>query len=198
MSIYQFDGKLLRIEDPVLKISFTEKFAPLLIPKKPERGMKEKSGHFLECFAEKAIPYAWTWIQDKKFDGEYLLVFPSQKVKGRQFYKNGLLHGPSSYFTESGSLLAESWYLNGLQQGKCTWYYSNKSLYSSQRYRDGQWEGMQLFYYQDGTIKSELSYKAGKLDGTSRLFHPDGVLDRLLVFEHGALLKAEIAPAHAC
>lgn len=194
---YLFDGKQLKIIDEELRLYFEEKFIPLALPTKKEHGVTHKENHVLECFSDGPIPFAYGWIKEKKLDGEYQLVYPDQKIKSKQYYKEGNLHGPSLYFDKHGNLLSESWYINGLQQGKCTWYYPNKNICSKQLFLDGVWHGMQLFYYPNKIIKSELSYKKGRLDGTTRLFHPDGEIERFFIYENGSLIQAQIAPPHS-
>ncbi len=188
--LYTFENDKISIEDPELNLSFHETFSPLRIPEERKRGITHGKAH-LEVYTHEGTPYAFGWLKNQKLDGEYLHVYPSQKTKGRQYYKDGLLHGPSNFYSPKGKLLSESWFINGQQEGRTNWYYANSRLHSHQFYHKGQWHGIQLFYYIDGTLKSELAYKEGKLHGTTRLFFPDGKLDRLLIYDAGKVTHLE-------
>lgn len=191
---YHFEKNLITIEDPELNLHYQEEWKPLLIPEDKTRHKHPSSEHFFEVFTQGPTPYAYGWIENKILDGEYLQVYADGKVKGRQYYKKGKLHGPSQFFTASGYILSDAWYLDGLQEGRCNWYYENQQIYSRQIYLKNLWHGIQLFYYPKGTTKSELNYQQGKLHGISKLFYPDGRLERYYEYDNGKLLKHETYP----
>src|SRR5262249_19638849 len=87
--------------------------------------------------------------------------YPDNTLKLEQYYLNGVLHGPSTYFSKEGRILSYHGYVNGLQQGKAWQFYMDGSLASIQRFRDGQWDGLQEYYYPHGTLKSEINYSHG-------------------------------------
>lgn len=191
---YSFENGQFLIEDKELKIDLKDSWTPQILPQRKVRGTKSTQGHFLEIFAENATPYAYGWIIDKELDGEYLLVYSNGNIKGKQYYKTGKLHGPSTFYTNKGSLLSEGWFFNGLQEGRSNWYYFDGVIYSRQIHQNGQWHGQQLFYYHDGKLKSDLNYNNGKLHGKTYLYYPDGSIEREFDYNNGELIKANITP----
>lgn len=106
-------------------------------------------------------------------------------VKIEQYYLDGLLHGPVSFFSPTGNLLGKCWYVKGVKQGKAWQYYDHKKIYSLQRYVNGQLEGLQEYYYRNGTQKTTLNYHKDLLDGANFLYYPNGDLKRELHFVQG-------------
>lgn len=116
---------------------------------------------------------------------KYIVPYPSGSVKIEHFYRDNRLHGPATFYGESGSLLARSWYVNGVQQGRAEYYYHNGALHSVQSYLDGKFEGTQYYYFPDGRLKTIMTYSQGKLNGEVWLYHPNGLRQRELHFVQG-------------
>lgn len=176
---YLFTEGQLTIEDEEIGIGIDVPFTPKLVPKKGKnetdlgggwhsRNIRDNEGNLLECYVEK------NGLQD----GQALEYYPDGSVKSESFYTKGKLHGPSSFWSKDGVLLAESWYFNGIQQGKSLWYYPTGELYALQQFLDGEWHGRQEYYYAGGALKSLLTYKKGKIVGTPLLLCADGTLYR--------------------
>ena len=51
-------------------------------------------------------------------DQKMNLYYPDGALKFEQFYRGGLLHGPSTFYHENGAVLAQAWFLDGQRQGK--------------------------------------------------------------------------------
>lgn len=115
----------------------------------------------------------------------YREYHPNGQLAAEQFYLDGLLHGPSTYFSEAGSVLSRHWFIKGKREGKAFSYYPHGSLQSIQRYRNGVWHGRQETFYPDGRLKSAIPYKEGKIHGEVKLYYPGGGLKRELNFEDG-------------
>ncbi len=130
------------------------------------------------------IDYADEFFPDAygELEREY---YPDGTVKYEQLYRNGVLHGPSTFYHEGGIPLATSWYIEGKRQGKMFTYYADGSLKSLQRYKEGKMEGMQVYYYPGLQVKSVLPHRNGLLDGDVLLFYPTGRLKRQLHFIQG-------------
>jgi antitoxin component YwqK of YwqJK toxin-antitoxin module len=107
------------------------------------------------------------------------------QLLSEQFYKEGKLHGPSSYFSSQGTLLSRHWFIHGKREGKACFYTPEGNLVSIQTYRDGLLDGNQKSFYPTGNLKSLLQYKSGQLHGDVYLYYPDGALKRELHFEEG-------------
>lgn len=113
------------------------------------------------------------------------LYYPDGSIKFEQTYLKNVLHGPVTFFDNTGKVLGQSWYVRGKQQGKSWLYYHDGTLYSVQRFCDGLWNGTQEFYYRDGKLKTKMIYHNGRLDGDVRLFHPNGKQKLELYFVNG-------------
>lgn len=168
--VYSLKEGMLKIVDPELGLSISRKFAPLMAaeatpdPSQEFVGNKDKEGNR---------------------QGQYLLRYPEGHVKLESYYKDGLLHGPTTFFDIDGKVLGKKWFVDGKMEGKARYYYADGSLKSLQRFRDGVWEGKQEYFYPNGQVKTTLHYKKGKLNGDVWLYYPDGQLERELHFKEG-------------
>lgn len=106
-------------------------------------------------------------------------------LKSEQFYKKGLLHGPSTFYAADGTILAKSWFVEGKQQGKAWTYYPSGALHSLQHFKDGKSEGKQHYFHADGLPKTVLNYIENELEGEILLYYPHGKLKRSLHYAHG-------------
>lgn len=111
--------------------------------------------------------------------------YPDGSLKEEQYYKDGKLHGPSSFYSPKGQILSQCWFSEGLLQGKKKTYYANGALNSIQEFHDGKRHGNQEYFYQDGSTKSFIPYVNGKLQGYLYLYHPKGILSRIIHYENG-------------
>lgn len=112
--------------------------------------------------------------------------YPDGAIKQEQFYLDGVLEGPSSFFSAKGDLLGRSYFSKGKKEGKSTLYYNSNALYAELNFKNGLKEGEWRYYFSDGKIKSIIPYKEGQLDGTVLLYFPNGKLKRQLSFSKGA------------
>ncbi|MBA3957526.1 MAG: motility associated factor glycosyltransferase family protein [Parachlamydiaceae bacterium] len=120
-----------------------------------------------------------------------LLHYPNGQVKLAQSLENHLLHGPTTFYSEEGRILAQSWYVQGLQQGKAKYYFSTGEIHSIRQYREGLKEGAQHYYYRTGQLKTKMSYAQGNLEGEVLLYYPNGTLKREIHFHQGKLHGVE-------
>lgn len=163
---YQFQGGVLSIRDPELEISHEETFEPEKISEERKKAVRENPREILT-------------IKPGIFEGQALLLYPEGTVKGEFFYIKGQLHGPSTFYSRRGNLLAQSWFLNGVRIGKSRQFYADGSLYSLQRYNaKGQLHGKQEYYYPTGILKTVMNYSEGLLNGELKLYYPSGQIKR--------------------
>ncbi|WP_284452522.1 6-hydroxymethylpterin diphosphokinase MptE-like protein [Parachlamydia acanthamoebae] len=127
-------------------------------------------------------------IEEKLPDGSYQtqkVEYPNGQVKKEWTWRNHLLEGPSSFYSETGALLGRDWYVKGKKQGKSKWFYATGALHSIQRFKDGLEEGTQEYFYPNGQLKTHLDYRQGKLHGDVKLYFSNGQLKRELHYENG-------------
>lgn len=151
----------------------------------------EKNKHYEKPEKEIANPYRaqdkiekLNW-KDKSVQHEKVLrlYYDSGAIKGESTYHEGLLDGPSQFYTEDGKLLSNATFKNGKQEGECLWYYPSGAIYSKQNFRNDFWEGDQIFYYENGQVKTQFHCKAGSLQGIALLYNDQGLPKRMIDFD---------------
>lgn len=174
---YSFEKGLLKIHDPELGIDIEEEFRPLLLSEERKKSSKHEKGFIT---AERDV-----------FEGEALLFYPSGQVKGQTFYGHGKdkgkRHGPSTFFSENGTVLSKSWFWNDQRIGKSLFYTLSGNLHSLLRYREGALHGRQEYYFPHGGLKTVMHYQDGLLDGEVLLYYPNGSMKRQIQFAKGLL-----------
>jgi len=163
-SIYEKGEKTFRIHDAQLNIDYEET---------------------LQTSPEVALDASESLLDKIPKNGCYKINYSSGKLKMEHYYQDGKLHGPTSYYAESGALLGRSWFVEGKKQGKTLLYYGNGELYGICRDIDGKPHGVQEYFYQGGMKKSRLEYKNGLVDGTVTLYYSDGFRKREIRFHQG-------------
>ncbi|MBT5078694.1 MAG: hypothetical protein HOM61_07285 [Candidatus Marinimicrobia bacterium] len=78
-------------------------------------------------------------------------------------YKNGILHGVTKYWDESGNLISEAIYLNGKLHGLWTSYFAGDWVKSKVNYYYGQKHGKEESFYDNGQLQSLTEYDEGKV-----------------------------------
>ena len=106
-------------------------------------------------------------------------------LKIEQNFCANVLHGPVTFYDETGNILGRDWYVLGVRQGKRCLNYHDGSRYSVQRFREGVWDGRQEFYYPNGEPRTLMHYTKGKLNGEVLLYYPNNQLKRELNFVDG-------------
>lgn len=116
---------------------------------------------------------------------QQIVNYPDGTKMIEQYAINGNLHGPSSFYSEKGVLLAQSWYIEGKKQGKAWFYSLDGSLVSLLGFLQGEKEGIQRYFYSSGLPKSILHFSKGILNGDVFLLYPTGKMKRELHFVNG-------------
>jgi len=114
-------------------------------------------------------------------DGMAQELYDNGAVYWQGYYKKGLLHGPSRYFTKEGSILSVTWYFDGREQGESYQYYISSKVASITRSKDG----LQEYYYESGAVKSSMNYNHGVIEGDVFLYFEDGKIKRKCFFLQG-------------
>lgn len=114
-----------------------------------------------------------------------IFSYPSGTIQSMVHRLGQKLHGPVSYYSEQGELLAQNWYIKGRLEGKGLFYYPTGEIYAIKRYKHGDFNGRQEYYYRNGLPKSLLEYKNGLLENEVLLFHENGRIKRQIQFSQG-------------
>jgi antitoxin component YwqK of YwqJK toxin-antitoxin module len=169
---YLFSEGQFAIKDSELELDFREDFSPALLAEDPEQ-ITEESQLFYASMID-GIP-----------EGECRLYDRQGWLKGRWYYLEGKLHGPSIFYNQEGVVLAQGWFIRDERQGKNVQYYPSGRIYSRQRYRDGCLDGLQEYYYENGQPKTFFSFIDGQLEGEVWLYYPNGGCKRKLTYSKG-------------
>lgn len=114
-----------------------------------------------------------------------VIAYPSGNTKMECYYKNNILHGPSTYYGDDNKVLARYWFVDGKREGRAVRRYIDGEIYSIEAYRSGLKVGTHRYFYKDGKIRSCLGYLNGQLHGDVLLFHANGRMFRRLNFQLG-------------
>lgn len=177
---YQFKEGRLTIQDPDIGVEIDAPFKPLTVPKDfsttPNLIVKrDDKGAVLRAYFE----------VEGQFDGQYLLYYPWGEIETECYYKHGNLHGPSRFYSETGTCLSETWYFENQKEGKAVRNFLSGKRCAVERYKDGVFHGKQEYYYENGSLKSEMVYNDGVLEGAVLLFWPNGQKKREVEFQTG-------------
>ncbi|MEM1283683.1 MAG: 6-hydroxymethylpterin diphosphokinase MptE-like protein, partial [Chlamydiota bacterium] len=173
---YRIENGFIVIDDEEIGLKISAPFSPQMIPERVIN-LEKNDDYVKEIFME----------YEEEPDGQYLCFNEECLLEGEMYYSNGILHGPSTFYSETGDILSRSWYINGKKEGKSWQRYDAEKLYSLQRFQNGVWNGLQEYFYKNGYLKSSLNYKNGELNGPVKLHYRNGFLKRELNFVDGKL-----------
>ncbi len=161
--------------------------------------MSEKLCYEIDCDRLRIIDPELSLLIDAPFDSQGAVVeyYPNGTMQRKCFYTEGVLHGPSYFYSETGRLLSEAWFCRGVQQGKLHQYYSSGTLYCIQNFKDGKREGPQRFFEEhdpsskNSSLRTLMHYVGGLLHGEMILCWPNGMRKRQAFFEKGVRVGKE-------
>lgn len=118
-------------------------------------------------------------------EDRHCLYYEDGTVKYECYLRNGVLHGPSRFYSPEKKLLVQNWYIDGDLQGKSVQHFSSGELYGVQSYCNGKRHGKQLRFFKNGCMRSQFFYKEGCLDGEATFNYENGEIARSLNFIDG-------------
>ena len=146
---YELTLTHLYLIDQELDLNLTSTFD---LPRLPH-DLKSKGEHIVEKDEEGKIEKAY-FLKEGKQHGEGAVFYSNGQKQHGAFYQNGLLHGPSLFYSQEAEVLARSWFYVGQKQGKSHLFYSSGKLYSCQRFKDGRLSGKQETFYENVAVFS--------------------------------------------
>jgi len=109
---------------------------------------KGKYGEELLYAPNQQMPYSG-WVKEKYANGQ---------IGGLFHYKDGNLHGLSTWWYESGQKEWERNYKDGIQNGLTVHWYENGQREMEGFYKDGWKDGLWTYYTEDGSVKEVKEY----------------------------------------
>lgn len=117
---------------------------------------------------EQGIVYAGT--EKTPYTGKFAL-FLGDFIEYTETYKNGILEGPKTWYSENGNVVLEESYINNKVEGDQKAYYENGNLKSVVNYKRGKINGL-VTYSKSGEVLHEDKFKNG--NGTWKYFWSNG------------------------
>ena len=134
-------------------------------------------------------------------------------MKKTEFWKDGLLEGPSITFPENslkGLFTSKISYKSDKRHGKCQWFnekgFIPGQLLCEANYENGEQHGLTIWWHNNGQLKSKGNYKNGKANGIYREWHSNGKKASIQKWklgmsmneknwdEKGKIIKEEVPP----
>lgn len=181
MEGYRIENSEITFIDSELGIDIREDFSiPTFLESRGERPLFEKRGEIERGYFKR----------DGKLHGEHLIKRDG-KVVSRCYYFEGMLHGPS-YFFSGDILLSESFFIYGKLYGKVRRYYLSGDIKAVERYLDGKMTEEQEYFYRNDVRRGIFLYDMGEFL-EAIIFWEDGSLKRVINSEEDRLFsKGEV------
>lgn len=114
--------------------------------------------------------------KDSLKQGIWMEFWANNDLKSEVFYKNNKKQGLEiNWFDEPDCVELEAYYKDGLLDGPSIYYTKKCKKDLFQTFKNGLKEGLELEYYSSGRIKAEGKYKKGHLDGYYKVYDKNGV-----------------------
>lgn len=191
MEEYSIENSTLTLIDTELNLSIKEHFALMKIPQNLQENLRLSDGSFLKViYNEEGIVEEAYLEKDGKRHGQSFLYYSSGQKKMEQYYDQGVLHGPVTFYSEKEIVLSIIWYVRGKKQGKSKRFYPSAKPYCILRFYNNKPHGNQEYFYENGKMKSLISYQNGVLDGETQLFNTKGETEREYLFSNGKKISS--------
>jgi antitoxin component YwqK of YwqJK toxin-antitoxin module len=112
--------------------------------------------------------------RDSLKQGVWREFYDSKKLKSECVYKNNKKQGLEIIWYSSGCVKQENYFNNGQLDGPVTFYDKNCKKQLIENYKNGVKEGLEIAYHSNGRIKSEGNFKKGNLDGVYKVYNKNG------------------------
>ena len=134
-------------------------------------------------------------------DGISLQFDRKGKVLVQEYYRNGLLHGPSitynafnenpvieihyengkktglyRQFYDNNKIMEDCYYKDDLKTGIARWFNRTGKMVAEYNYKNGLFDGLKKHYYDNDTVETSATYVEDKLSGEYKEFYRNGKL----------------------
>ncbi len=107
-------------------------------------------------------------------------------------YKNGLMHGPTTYYYKDGSVSQEIEWKQGLKDGPWKKYHENGQVKLSSEHKDDKIEGEYIIYFPNGKPEIKGLFSNGLENGTWVVYAPDGKVAYKIEYKDGKTLNSDL------
>lgn len=136
----------------------------------------KKNGLYIECEKSGAV-LVQEYFKNDVLDGEqrkYVTVKNVRILKTVNNYKNGVLNGMCTEYTDMGYVQSQTEYAMGIKNGISRWYFSNGRLAMEQTYQNNMLNGAQQVYNQAGVLLTSGNFKNNLKEGAWTEYHENG------------------------
>lgn len=113
--------------------------------------------------------------QDSLKQGLWKEFWSNGDLKSEVLYKNNKKQGLEiNWFDEPDCVELEAYYKDGVLEGPSIYYSKKCKKEFFETYKNGLKEGLELEYYPNGRVKAEGKFKKGNLDGYYKIFDKNG------------------------
>jgi antitoxin component YwqK of YwqJK toxin-antitoxin module len=144
-------------------------------------GVPQRTGHEEWCETAAGVKHGY-WR--KTWQGGLL--------KEQGTYRNGKLDGAWTEWFDNGQESREGGYRNGNRHGVWRGWWGSRKLADERYYEDGVAVGIWTEWYPSGEVMTRGGWLDGEQHGEDIAYEVNGVVARVLVFDRGKLVKAEL------
>lgn len=113
--------------------------------------------------------------KDSLKQGVWKEFWPNGDLKSEVTFKNGLKTGLEiKWFDEPDCVEQESYYKDGVLDGPSIYYSKKCKKDFYENFKNGVKDGSEVSYYPNGNIRAEGNFKKGNLDGYYRVYDKNG------------------------
>lgn len=131
-----------------------------------------------------------SYLNEKK-TGKWIYFNNDLKIS-EEYYLNGLRHGVSRKFYQSGELMEQTDWLSGKKEGNYQVFFKDGKPYMQCKFSNDKRNGLCLTYFQNGRIEMEANYKNSLRHGEWKYFNEDGKYMYSLFYKDGQILNPEV------
>lgn len=143
---------------------------------------------FTQLFDEWGKKVAEGNFLNEKKSGLWNYFSENRKVYD-EFFVNGLKHGPSHTYYETGELLEKTDWQQGKQEGNFEVFFKTGEPYFRCKMSNNMRNGLCLTYFQNGKVELESHYKNGLHHGEWKYYKETGEFLYTLIFDEGKILN---------
>jgi len=120
------------------------------------------------------------WCQLREQDGtlkrhgNYRAWHPNGQLQAQVSYRDGVEHGPTESWYDTGHILGKGQFKNGKPHGTMTTWHQNGQKQSEKRYKDGAKHGLTQVWDRTGRLSAKTNYANDQRYGLETLFEADG------------------------
>jgi hypothetical protein len=103
--------------------------------------------------------------------------YENERIRRREFRRNGKLEGECTEWYWDGSLYSKSIYKAGKIEGKYESWFVDGNLHCEEFYKNGKREGRRRLWDGSRQPSAQDFYRNGKREGESKWWGPDGCLE---------------------